>query len=84
MWGLLTLDNRARLVRAVVSAVEIDQAAGQVTVRLADLSGVAGRMRPSAAPGPEEAAEAGATPLEPVAARQGAAQGALGREGARP
>jgi DNA invertase Pin-like site-specific DNA recombinase len=83
MWELLTLDNRARLVRAVVTAVEIDQAAGQVTVRLADLSDVAGRLRPSAAPDGREGAEALESPPEPAAGRRGAAQRAPGSEGAR-
>ena len=39
VWSALTVENRGRLVRALVREVIVDEAVGQVTVVLADLAG---------------------------------------------
>jgi hypothetical protein len=37
VWEIMTLENRARLVRAIVQRVEVDEESGQVTAVLVDL-----------------------------------------------
>ena len=37
-WDVMTVENRGRLVRAVVQRVEVDERSGQVTAELVDLA----------------------------------------------
>jgi hypothetical protein len=48
VWDVLTPENRGRLLRAVVQAVEIDEPANQVKVVLADLgAGISSATEPT-------------------------------------
>jgi len=59
LWDVLTVQNRGRLVQAVVKRVDVDDIHGTVAAELVDLSGgdVAGLV---AGPAPDETKEAGA------------------------
>ena len=59
LWDVLTVQNRGRLVQAVVKRVEVDDINGTVSAELVDLSGgdVAGLVD---GPATDETTEAGA------------------------
>ena len=57
-WDILTAENRARLVRALVRTVEVDEPTGNVTVTLAELELDDISAEPTAAPAGQAVSEA--------------------------